>query len=142
MEKVSQRFFSLPCRYALFWYLSIEVEFMWQTFHKKCFPRDSSFFLKFNEDLFKKYVLITSIWFIFRSQPGCESQHRHDHITEHPRSIKRKNFFRKTFMLSVSQLVRRFHTNGIPKVEHVIHKIVDKSESVDFGGDVNCTKPC
>lgn len=55
-------------------------------------------------------------------------------------SLEHKNFSTRiiTFMLSVS---KRLNTNGIPKVEHVMHEAVDESESVDSGSDSDCAKP-
>lgn len=52
-------------------------------------------------------------------------------------------FWLRTFMLSESLPVTGFCTaNGISEVKHVVHETVDASESVDFGGNFDCAKPC
>lgn len=102
--------------------------------------------LKFNEDLSMEYVLITffeiiSFWFIFRLilDTTCESKHHDEHLTDYHSAIENIS---QIFMLSsVSRVATSFYIDGIPKVDHVIQNVVDKSESVDIGSNFNCPKP-
>lgn len=118
------------CRFALFWYLSIGAEFIRQSLRN---------FLKLKEDLQMEHILITSKIFldIFQEkQSSVKSKYHHEHLTVF--LPLRKSIY---MLFSPSRVANCFYTNGIIKVEHVIHKVVDESESVDFGCDSDRTEP-